>query len=185
VTGRVGRRRSSVATALIVASLMAACASCTSSSSSSDTAPPGTGADPVASSDTAGTVPFALAASQRSVDVGTTFDWGAFRLTIGHAVFDRDLRAIGIGVRVHNTATIWRQTTWPGAEVRSGGTATVVSGPVLDLPRASRTSPSAEQVTGDLGGSRFPLDGGPTLDRRALDAVATLWADTARFRATP
>jgi len=153
MTGRQGRRPNLLVVAITVA-LAATAISCTDSSGSGTS--PGATALTELSSNTTGSSPIALGASQRSVDVGATFDWGAFRLTIGHAVFDRDLQAVGIGVRVHNTATIWQQTTWSGAEVRSGGKGTVLFGPVVDLPPGAiaEVTLNAQLVTGD------PLDGG-------------------------
>ncbi len=96
-------------------------------------------------------------ATQRSVDVGTTFDYGSFRITIGHVVFDRDLQAVGIGARVHNTAGVWRQTTWPGAALRIADKEHVLFGPVIDLPPGALVDVTltAELVSGD------PLAGDP------------------------
>lgn len=158
--------------------------SCTGSAP--DASPNGTAPLAIATS-TAGTTPLALTASQRSVAVGTTFDWGAFRMTAGHDVFDRDLKAFALGMRVQNTATIWRQTTWPGAEVRSGSKNTVAFGPVVDLPPGAITEVTlnAQLVADDpLAGGTFHLgtETQPSID---LPLTKDATAGPGMFPSTP
>ena len=99
-----------------------------------------------------------LTADQIDHVIGTSFEYGVFRITVGHAVYDRKEGSLTVGMRFTNLGSLWSQSEIAG-HLLAGGT---------DVPFSGRPYTVPPFATVDVTGAAFSLTADPVADGRLV-----------------
>ena len=131
------------------------------------------------------TAPIELAAGQVLHHIGTTFQYGAFLVTIGDAVYDKAEGTLFIGARFRNLSSQWAQPE-TAAALTTGGTEYPLFGVVVDVPpaRSADVTITVESLPADPAPAGTIAWGRPDRDQPVI-ALAGNGAGKNLFRPTP
>ena len=88
-----------------------------------------------------------LAPGQVDHVVDTSFQYGSFTITVGHAVYDRRAQQLTVGLRFHNTSEVWGQSEISGMLTKADGTQVGFSGQPYVVPPGSTIDVTGSSAT--------------------------------------